>query len=218
VETPASRATELKVIGSPALATSRRATVARFITLSCLALAARTRCSAITRILPPTSGFSGNNNHAAKKQTVLDKLLAFLDRYFRTELTGAHTSLPETDLFRIQLWCREPRTRAPVGRAEGGGRHRRPSCRHRRGPAAVGRHRRTHAVPDRQTAVRQVVRTVEHLLARPPPQVPRVRTQAAEQEHPVAARLGPAVVPNRDHRRIPNNGAEKPRQRVRQCP
>lgn len=52
-----------------------------------------------------------------------------------------------------------------MGRAEGAGRHRRPSCRHRRGPAAVGRHRRTHAVPDRQTAVRQVVRTVEHLLA-----------------------------------------------------
>ena len=40
-----------------------------------------------------------------------------------------------------------------MGRAEYGGRHRRPSCRHRRGPAAVGRHRRTHTVPDRQTAV-----------------------------------------------------------------
>ena len=38
--------------------------------------------TAITRILPPTSRFSASNTHAAKKQTVLDKLLAFFDRYF----------------------------------------------------------------------------------------------------------------------------------------
>ena len=38
--------------------------------------------TAITRILPPTSRFSASNNHGAKKQTVLDKLLAFFDRYF----------------------------------------------------------------------------------------------------------------------------------------
>jgi type I restriction enzyme R subunit len=38
--------------------------------------------TAIARILPPVSRFSGNNNHAMKKQTVLDRLTRFFDRYF----------------------------------------------------------------------------------------------------------------------------------------
>lgn len=38
--------------------------------------------TAITKILPPVSRFSKNNSHAAKKQTVLDKLSAFFERYF----------------------------------------------------------------------------------------------------------------------------------------
>ena len=38
--------------------------------------------TAITRILPPVSRFSRNNNHSEKKQTVLDKLAAFFERYF----------------------------------------------------------------------------------------------------------------------------------------
>ena len=38
--------------------------------------------TAITKILPPVSRFSKNNNHAAKKQTVLDKLIVFFERYF----------------------------------------------------------------------------------------------------------------------------------------
>nr|MBL8409977.1 type I restriction endonuclease subunit R [Dechloromonas sp.] len=38
--------------------------------------------TAITKILPPASRFSKNNGHAAKKQTVLDKLAAFFERYF----------------------------------------------------------------------------------------------------------------------------------------
>lgn len=38
--------------------------------------------TAITKILPPVSRFSKNNNHAAKKQTVLDKLMVFFERYF----------------------------------------------------------------------------------------------------------------------------------------
>lgn len=38
--------------------------------------------TAITKILPPVSRFSKNNGHAAKKQTVLDKLTAFFERYF----------------------------------------------------------------------------------------------------------------------------------------
>ncbi len=38
--------------------------------------------TAITKILPPVSRFSKNNNHSAKKQTVLDKLAAFFERYF----------------------------------------------------------------------------------------------------------------------------------------
>lgn len=38
--------------------------------------------TAITRILPPVSRFSKGNGHATKKQTVLDKLAAFFERYF----------------------------------------------------------------------------------------------------------------------------------------
>ncbi len=38
--------------------------------------------TAITKILPPVSRFSLNNNHSAKKQTVLDRLAAFFERYF----------------------------------------------------------------------------------------------------------------------------------------
>jgi type I restriction enzyme R subunit len=38
--------------------------------------------TAITRILPPVSRFAKNNGHGVKKQTVLDKLAAFFERYF----------------------------------------------------------------------------------------------------------------------------------------
>lgn len=38
--------------------------------------------TAITKILPPVSRFSKDNNHSEKKQTVLDKLAAFFERYF----------------------------------------------------------------------------------------------------------------------------------------
>ena len=38
--------------------------------------------TSITRILPPVSRFARNNGHSAKKQTVLDKLTAFFERYF----------------------------------------------------------------------------------------------------------------------------------------
>ncbi|MFT3874450.1 MAG: type I restriction endonuclease subunit R [Nocardioides sp.] len=38
--------------------------------------------TAITRILPPVSRFSPGAGHAAKKQTVIEKLLTFFDRYF----------------------------------------------------------------------------------------------------------------------------------------
>lgn len=38
--------------------------------------------TAITKILPPVSRFSKNNGHSAKKQTVLDKLGEFFERYF----------------------------------------------------------------------------------------------------------------------------------------
>lgn len=38
--------------------------------------------TAITRVLPPTSRFSQHNNHAVKKQTVLDKLGTFFERFF----------------------------------------------------------------------------------------------------------------------------------------
>jgi type I restriction enzyme R subunit len=37
---------------------------------------------AITRVLPPVSRFSRTNDHATKKQTVLDKLGVFFERYF----------------------------------------------------------------------------------------------------------------------------------------
>lgn len=37
--------------------------------------------TAITRILPPVSRFSKNNTHSVKKQTVLDKLMVFFERY-----------------------------------------------------------------------------------------------------------------------------------------
>jgi type I restriction enzyme R subunit len=39
--------------------------------------------TAITEILPPVSRFSKDNGHASKKQAVLDKLVAFFERYFR---------------------------------------------------------------------------------------------------------------------------------------
>lgn len=38
--------------------------------------------SAITRILPPVARFSPSGGHAVKKQVVIDRLLAFFDRYF----------------------------------------------------------------------------------------------------------------------------------------
>ena len=38
--------------------------------------------TAITKILPPVSRFSKDNGHGRKKQTVLDKLAAFFERYF----------------------------------------------------------------------------------------------------------------------------------------
>lgn len=38
--------------------------------------------TAITKILPPVSRFSKNNNHSEKKRAVLDKLAAFFERYF----------------------------------------------------------------------------------------------------------------------------------------
>jgi type I restriction enzyme R subunit len=38
--------------------------------------------TAITKILPPVSRFSPTNDHATKKQAVLDKLTVFFDRYF----------------------------------------------------------------------------------------------------------------------------------------
>jgi type I restriction enzyme R subunit len=38
--------------------------------------------TAITRVLPPVSRFSKNNDHATKKRIVLDKLGAFFERYF----------------------------------------------------------------------------------------------------------------------------------------
>lgn len=37
--------------------------------------------TAITRIMPPVSRFSSGNHHGVKKQSVLDKLVAFFDRY-----------------------------------------------------------------------------------------------------------------------------------------
>jgi type I restriction enzyme R subunit len=38
--------------------------------------------TAITKILPPVSRFNKNNGHAVKKQTVLDKLGTFFERFF----------------------------------------------------------------------------------------------------------------------------------------
>ncbi len=38
--------------------------------------------TAVTKILPPVSRFAAGNNHSVKKQAVLDKLVAFFDRYF----------------------------------------------------------------------------------------------------------------------------------------
>lgn len=38
--------------------------------------------TAITKILPPMSRFSKNNQHSERKQTVLDKLAAFFERHF----------------------------------------------------------------------------------------------------------------------------------------
>ena len=38
--------------------------------------------TAITRILPPVSRFSPSGGHAVKKKTVIERLLAFFDRYF----------------------------------------------------------------------------------------------------------------------------------------
>lgn len=38
--------------------------------------------TAITKILPPVSRFSKNNGHAVKKQTVLEKLATFFERFF----------------------------------------------------------------------------------------------------------------------------------------
>jgi type I restriction enzyme R subunit len=38
--------------------------------------------TAITRILPPVSRFSPSGGHAVKKQAVIDRLLAFFERYF----------------------------------------------------------------------------------------------------------------------------------------
>ena len=37
--------------------------------------------TAITKVLPPVSRFAKNNGHATKKQAVLDRLAAFLERY-----------------------------------------------------------------------------------------------------------------------------------------
>jgi type I restriction enzyme R subunit len=37
--------------------------------------------TAITRILPPVSRFAPDASHATKKRTVLDRLIAFVDRY-----------------------------------------------------------------------------------------------------------------------------------------
>jgi type I restriction enzyme, R subunit len=37
----------------------------------------------VVGILPPTSRFSKDSDHATKKQRVLDKLAKFFDRYFR---------------------------------------------------------------------------------------------------------------------------------------
>jgi type I restriction enzyme R subunit len=38
--------------------------------------------AAVTEILPPTSRFAADDIYGMKKQTVLDRLTAFFDRYF----------------------------------------------------------------------------------------------------------------------------------------
>ena len=38
--------------------------------------------TAITKILPAVSRFSKDNNHSAKKQTVLERLSAYFERFF----------------------------------------------------------------------------------------------------------------------------------------
>jgi type I restriction enzyme R subunit len=38
--------------------------------------------AAVTEILPPTSRFAADDAYGIKKQTVLDRLAAFFDRYF----------------------------------------------------------------------------------------------------------------------------------------
>jgi type I restriction enzyme R subunit len=38
--------------------------------------------TAITKIMPPVSRFSRNNNYTTKKQMMLDKLTAFFERFF----------------------------------------------------------------------------------------------------------------------------------------
>lgn len=38
--------------------------------------------AAVTGILPPTSRFAADDVYGVKKQTVLDRLIAFFDRYF----------------------------------------------------------------------------------------------------------------------------------------
>ncbi len=38
--------------------------------------------TAITRILPPVSRFTKNSNHGVKKQTVIEKLTVFFERFF----------------------------------------------------------------------------------------------------------------------------------------
>ncbi len=38
--------------------------------------------TAITEILPPVSRISAGNAHAAKKQSVIERLLVFFDRFF----------------------------------------------------------------------------------------------------------------------------------------
>ena len=42
----------------------------------------RTNGTAITEVLPPTSRFARDGNHAQKKQRIIDKLAAYFDRYF----------------------------------------------------------------------------------------------------------------------------------------
>ena len=44
--------------------------------------AIQTKGPAITKVMPPVPRFAKNNNHAMRKQTVLDKLSAFFERYF----------------------------------------------------------------------------------------------------------------------------------------